>query len=103
MDAFLWLLYGAALAAIGGWLLRFWRRSEDGRRRSYAADILKRYGMTPQFYLATVDEEDPELLKALDVFALTGYILTRTNGEAVGKLCPRVAKGSHLRLVVSNS
>ncbi|WP_342066958.1 hypothetical protein [Achromobacter kerstersii] len=103
MDAFLWLLCGAALAAIGGELVRFWRRSEDGRKRSNAANVLKRYGMTPQLYLATVDEEDPELLKALDVFAFTGYIITRTNGEAVGKLCPRVAKGPHLRLVVSNN
>jgi hypothetical protein len=103
MEAFLWLLYGAALAAIGGWLVRFWSTSEDGRRRSNAANVLKRYGMTPQLNLATVGGEDPELLKALDVFASTGYIITGANGEVVGKLCPRVAKGPHLRLVISNS
>lgn len=103
MEAFLWLLHGAALAAIGGWLVRFRRRSEDGRRRSNAAAVLKRYGMTPQLYQPTSGVEDPELLKALDVFASTGYIITRINGEVVGELCPRVDKGPHLRLVVSNS
>lgn len=46
--------------------------------------------MTPQLYLLPVGEEDPELLRAFDVHAFTGYIITRSNGEVVGKQCPKV-------------
>lgn len=102
MNELLWLFSGVLLAGLADWLLRFWRRSEDVRRRSDAAQVLKRHGLTPQLYLATIGEEDPELRSALDAFAFTGHVITNAKGEVVGKLCPRVEKGPNLRLIVSN-
>ena len=57
MNEFLWLFFGALLAGGADWLLIFWRRSEERQRRSDAAEVLKRHGLTPQLYLATINEE----------------------------------------------
>lgn len=103
MNELLWLGCGVLLAAMADWLLRFWRQSEDRQRRQIAKQVLKNHGLTPQLYLATIGEEDAELRAALDAFAFTGHIITNAKGEVVGKLCPRVEKGPHLRLVVSNN
>lgn len=102
MNELLWLLYGALLLSMADWLIRFWRRAEEARRKSDAAKVLKSHGLTPQLYLATIGGEDPELRDALDVFAFTGHVITNAKGDVVGKLCPRVEKGPYLRLVVSN-
>ncbi len=103
MNELLWLFYGVLLAGLVGGLFGLWRRSEDSRRRIHAAQVLKKYGLTPQLYLATIGDEDPELRSALGAFAFTGQVITNANGEVVGKLCPRAEKGPYLRLVVSNS
>jgi hypothetical protein len=102
MNEFLWLFFGALLAGGADWLLIFWRRSEERQRRSDAAEVLKRHGLTPQLYLATINEEDADLRGALDAFAFTGHIITNAKGEVVGKLCPKAVKGPYLRLIVSN-
>ncbi|EEU4336167.1 hypothetical protein FAR59_004633 [Escherichia coli] len=102
MNELLWLGCGFLLATMAHWLLRLWRQSEDRQRRQIAKQVLKNHGLTPQLYLATIGEEDLELRSALDAFAFTGHIITNAKGEVVGKLCPKVEKGPHLRLVVSN-
>ena len=78
------------------WLLRVWRQGDDRQRRAIALQVLKNHGLTPQLYLASTGEEDPELRSALDAFAFTGHMITNAKGEVVGKLCPRAEKGSHL-------
>lgn len=93
---------GVLLAAMTDWLLRFWHQSEDRQRRANAEQVLKKHGLTPQHYLATIGEDDPELRSALGAFAFTGHNITDVKGKVVGKLCPRAETGSHLRLVVSN-
>lgn len=103
MNELLWLGCGVLLATMVDWLLRFWRQSEDRQRRAKAKQVLKNRGLTPQLYLPTIGEENLELRSALDAFTFTGYIITNDNGEVVGKLCPRLEKGPHLRLVVSNN
>jgi hypothetical protein len=105
MNEFLWLFCGLLLGEMAHWMLRLHRQWEDERRRSDAKQVLKRHGLAPQLYLATIGEEigeeDAELLWALDSFAFTGHIITNTKGEVAGKLCPTVVKGPHLRLVSS--
>lgn len=103
MSELLWLGCGVLLTMMADWLLRFWRQSEDGRRRANAKKVLDKHGLTPQLYLATIGEDDPELRSALDAFAFTGHIIMNAKGEVVGKLCPRAEKGPRLRLVVSNN
>lgn len=102
MLEILWFSFGAAVATWTGWLWRFWRRGKERGRRAAAEQVLKRYGLTPQLYLSTIGEHDADLRAALDVFALSGYVVTDTQGNVIGKLCPRLVKGPHLRLVVSN-
>lgn len=102
MSELLLLGCGALLAVMTDWLLRFWCQSEDRQRRANAEQVLKKHGLTPHLYLATIGEDDPELRSALDAFACTGHIITDVKGKVVGKLCPRAEKGPHLRLVVSN-
>lgn|SRR5690554_6542244 len=103
MNALLMLFTGMLLAWLADWLFRFWRRSQEGAMRRDARLILKRHGLTPQLYLATIGEEDQELRSALDSFAFTGHIITDSKGQVVGKLLPTVEKGPDLRLVVSNN
>ncbi|OCG83447.1 hypothetical protein LMG667_17455 [Xanthomonas euvesicatoria] len=103
MTEFLWLGGGVLLAEIADWLLRLWRQNEDRQRRQGAEQVLKARGLTPQLYLASVGEEDPELRSALNVFASNRYIITNTKGEVVGKLCPKAWKRPYLRLVVSST
>lgn len=102
MVDMLWFSFCAAVATWMGWLWRSWLRGKERRRRSAAEQVLKRHGLTPQLYLATTGEYDTDLRAALDVFALSGYVITDAQGNVIGKLCPRFVKGPHLRLVVSN-
>ncbi len=102
MNAFLWVVVGVLLAATVDWLFRFWRQSEDRQRRLHARGILKKHGYTPQLYLATFEEANHELREALDTYAFTGHIIINAEGNVVGKLCPRMERVPHLRLVVSN-
>lgn len=102
MNELWWFACGIIVAAVLDIALRFWGRHQYRERRRNAGEVLKRHGLTPQLYLATVDEDDPELRSALDEFAFSGYIITNAKGNVVGRLCPKVVKGPHLRLVVSN-
>jgi hypothetical protein len=103
MNELVWLGCGLLLAAMAAWLFRLWRQSKGRKRRAIAKQVLKNHGLTPQLYLATIGEYDPELRSALDDFTFAGYIITNAKGDVVGKLCPKVEKGPHLRLVVSNN
>lgn len=96
------LFYGALLAWMADWLFSFWRRSQEDSRRRDARQILKRHGLTPHLYLATIGEDDQGLRSALDTFTFTGHIITDSKGQVVGKLLPTMKTGPHLRLVVSN-
>lgn len=93
MNEILWLSYGFLLAILVDWLFSLWRRIEDVRGKSDAAQVLKKHGLTPQLYLPTIGEEDPELRSALDTFAFTGHVITNPKGDVVGKLCPTAEKG----------
>lgn len=102
MNELLWLFAGLLTAALMGSFFRLWRKNQERQKRHEARQVLMRYGLTPQLYLATIGESDPKLRAALDEFSFTGHIITNGKGEVVGKLCPRVSKRPHLRLVVSN-
>ena len=102
MNEMLMLFSGALLAWMADWIFSFWRRSQEDSRRRDARLILKRHGLTPQLYLAAIGEEYQELRSALDALAFSGYIITDSKGQVVGKLLPTIKKGPHLRLVVSN-
>jgi hypothetical protein len=102
MDELIWLSTGVALALGTDWLFRFWRRSQASQRRSEAVAVLKKHGLSPRLYLATIGVDDDELRNALDEFAYSGHIIINSKDEVVGKICPRVVKGPQLRLVVSN-
>lgn len=102
MEELIWLSTGAVLALAMGWLVRFWQRRRADQRRSEAVAVLKKHGLSPRLYLATIGVDDDELSRALDEFAYSGCIIVNAKDEAVGGICPRVAKGPHLRLVVSN-
>lgn len=102
MNELVWLGSGVLLALVTDLLLKRWRDREHRQSRELARQVLKDHGLTPQLYLATVGEEDPQLRSALDTFAFTGHIITNSKGEVVGKLSPKAEKGRHLRLVVSN-
>lgn len=102
MYELLWLTCGVLLSMVADWLFRFWRQSDNRQRREDANKVLKKHGLTPHLYLATIGEKDPDLRCALDAFAFTGHVITNAKGDVVGKLCPMVEKGPHLRLVVSN-
>lgn len=102
MNEILMLFFGALLAWMTDWLFSFWRQRQEDSRRRDARMILKRHGLTPQLYSAAIGEEDQELQSALDAFAFSGYIITDSKGQVVGKLLPTIKKRPHLRLVVSN-
>lgn len=93
---------GVVLGVAIDWLLRTWQRRQSDRRRSEAVHFLKKHGLSPQLYLASIGVDDPELRRAIDEFAYSGHLIVNAQNEVVGKLCPRVVKGPHLRLIVSS-
>nr|WP_313658796.1 hypothetical protein [Achromobacter ruhlandii] len=97
-----WLVLGLILGAWADWICRSWRRRTQTLKRSHAEKILLKNGLTPQLYLPTIGDHDVELRTALDEFSFSGYIITDARSEVVGKLCPKVVRGPHLRLVISN-
>lgn len=102
MNELIWLSSGAAFAWAMDWLFRFWQRSQSDQRQSEALAVLKKHGLSPRLYLATIGVDDAELRRALAELAYSGHIIMNAKDEVVGKICPRVVKGPHLRLVVSN-
>lgn len=106
MNELIWLSIGVstgiALTWAADWLFRFWQSIQANKRRCEARAILKRHGLSLQLYLATIDIDDAELRRAVNEFALSGYIIMNSKDEVVGKICRRLAPGPHLRLVVSN-
>lgn len=103
MDALLLIGAGVFLAGATDWCWTFWRRAENSHARADAEKVLTAHGLSAHAYLATVGTEDAELREALDQFAFTGHIVLDKQGNVVGRLLPKVAKGPHLRLVVDNS
>ena len=100
-EAFL-LVAGALLSAALSWGYRSWERIEkEGRRKAKA--VLKKHGLFPHLYLASMGIEDQELRHALVEFDHTGYIILNSEGSVAGRVLPRVAveKKSHLKLVSS--
>ena len=102
MNELILLSTGAIFALAMDRLFGVWQRIQAAQRRSEAVAVLKRHGLSPQLYLATIGVDDAELRRALDEFAFSGHIIMNTEDEVVGMICPRVVKGPHLRLVVSN-
>lgn len=96
------MAFGFLLAFECNVLLRLWRQSEDRKRRDKATEILRRHGLTPQFYVRTTQKKDPELEWALDTFTHSGYVVTNAQNVAIGNRVPTVSKAPvGLRLVVS--
>lgn len=102
MNGIDWFFGGVLLAMCVNFLLASWQRRDRALKIASARRLLEEHGLTPQLYVATIGQTDPGLRAALDVFASQGYVITEANGEVIGKLCPKVTKGPHLRLVVSN-
>ncbi|MFT0547010.1 hypothetical protein ACMHYO_11815 [Allopusillimonas ginsengisoli] len=96
-----YLACGVVLATLVRVALCAWGQALDRRRSRQAREVLKRHGLTPQLYLASVGVDDLELRSALDEFSSGGYIVTDKEGNIVGKLCPKVVQIPRLRLVVS--
>lgn len=103
MNALILIAAGTGFALAMNAAFQFWRRSQSRAKRDEAAAVLKKRGLTPHLYLATLGVDDDELRDALDEFAFSGYIIMNAQDEVIGKICPKVMKGPHLRLVVSNS
>lgn len=102
MEQFMWLLSGAFMMALINWSFGKWKQVSDIERRKSAESILKRNGLSAELYLATIGIEDRELRNSMDYFAFRGFLIMDRKDEIVGRLCPRVKAGPHLRLVVSN-
>lgn len=102
MNELIWLSTGLIFALATDRLFRFWQRSQADQRRREAVAVLKKHGLSPQLYLATIGVDDDELRSALDEFAYSGHIIMNTKNEVIGRICPRVVKGPQLHLVVSN-
>lgn len=83
--------------------IRWRQRLDDEARIGEAQQILEKHGLDAFFYMPGVDAEDPKLRQALDVMEYTGRIVIDRKGNVVGRLMPKVAKGTHLRLVVDNT
>jgi hypothetical protein len=83
--------------------IRWWLRREDEERIRQALQTLAHHGMDAFFYMPGVDAEDEELRRALYLMEHTGRIVLDRDGNVVGRLMPKVAKGPHLRLVVNNT
>lgn len=88
MNELIWLVSGVLLSLLFDWIIRLWRQRESRQRRTKAELVLKKHGLTPQLYIASIGIEDAELIEALYTLPLTGYILLDANGKIVGKLCP---------------
>lgn len=102
MEQFGLMLAGAFLMEATRWLVKFVNEPNNIERRKAAEKELKKYGLKAELYLATIGTEDRELRNAMDYFAFRGYLILNKHNEVVGRLCPKVKKGPHLRLVVSN-
>lgn len=97
------LFAGIFLAEAAHFLYRFHFQIEDDKRKEKAREVLKKHGLKPQLYLATIGEKDPELRAALDEFSFNGYIITNTKDDVVGKLCLTAQKKPYLKLVSSRN
>lgn len=84
--------------------LRFWRRSEDARRRQHAAKVLRTHGMEAYSYLPSFSADPGELRDALAVFDFTNQLVVDSDGRLIGRVLPKAqVQGSGLRLVVDNT
>jgi hypothetical protein len=84
-------------------LIRWWLRRDEEARIIEAQRVLEKHGMDAFFYMPGCDAGEGELRRALDVMEYTGKIVLDREGNVVGKVMPKIAKGPHLRLVVDNS
>lgn len=100
-------LWIAATAIAAYWaferLVRWWQRRDNEARIAEAQRVLEKHGMDAFFYIPGFDAEDGELRRALDVMEYTGKIVLDRDGNVVGRVMPKIAKGPHLRLVVDNT
>lgn len=91
------------LAEAAHFLYRFHFQIEDNKRKEKAREALKKHGLKPQLYLATIGEKDPELRAALDKFSFSGHIITDGENAVVGKICLTAQKKPYLKLVSSRN
>src|SRR5690606_36586620 len=84
-----YLACGVLLATLVHVAFCAWGQGLGRGKSRQAREVLKRHGLTPQLYLASVGVDDLELRAALDEFSFAGYIITDKEGNIVGKLCPR--------------
>lgn len=100
----LWIAAAAiAVCWVTERLVPWWLRRDEEARIAEAPRVLEKYSMGAFFYMPGFDAEDGELRRALDVMEYTGKIVLDRDGNVVGRVMPKVAKGPHLRLVVDNA
>lgn len=97
-----YFLAGGFLMAVTSWLVKCFIQPKDDVCQKVAEETLRQHNLKAEFYLATIGTEDRELRAAMDYFSFRGYLILNKSNEVVGRICPKVKKGSHLRLVVSN-
>lgn len=86
------------------WSIKFWQRSEDGRRSQAAEKFLRLRGMEAYTYLPSFACEPGEMRDALSALDHSNRIVLDREGRLVGRLLPKVqATGPGLRLVVDNT
>lgn len=95
------LFTGIFLAEAAHFLYRSYLQIENDKRKEKAREVLKKHGLKPQLYLATIDEKDPELRAALDEFSFSGHIITDGENAVVGKICLTAQEKPYLKLVSS--
>ena len=90
IESFYWFLTIICLLIILA-LLRLISRKENDtkftRARDKALDVLNKYDIHAQLYLASVGSRDnKELCEALDFLSRYGYIMTDSNNILIGKV-----------------
>ncbi|GAB0154558.1 hypothetical protein MnBA_39580 [Marinobacterium sp. BA1] len=91
---------------LADWMVRFWVRSKESLEKAEAEKILSCHGMSAHIYMPGFGVDDQHLRQALEKMAYTGRIVLDDDGHVVGRVMPKLVKGStgaRLRLVVDNT
>ena len=90
MEVIYWFLAIICLLLIVALLKLVLRKKSDSKftiARDTALDVLNKYDIRAQLYLASAESRDnKELCEALDLLSRYGYIMTDSNNNLIGKV-----------------